>query len=177
MNLPNRFGFYRLGQQIGFGTLVCLSLMVTGCNSGSTSDADTDTADSPATADTPIAAISDAAVTSAIASMGALVRGQEAALLINGAFADSIEGVDVGIPAENEDYSFAVTSTDGATVVMTATSKTGDLPSVVGAVQKINETETTRIVCVSEAASAEAPSAPTLEGTALACPAGSKSAE
>ena len=172
------------GKKLCWAMLVGGSIAIASCGGTSTPEASAPVSSTdPTTTETapsepgPVGAVDDVNSALAIASMGTLVRSQETALTIDGAFVESIDGLEMGVATEDDNYLFAVATVDADKVVMTATSKPGDLPSVTGAVYKISDTETARIVCVTEAPSAEPPVDPTLEGTTLTCPAGSTQAE
>lgn len=173
-----------LGKRSCWAILAGLSVAIASCGGASAPDAtapeggtDTTTPETATSGAGPTGAIDNVDATLTIANMGSLVRGQEAAFMIDGGFSDSIDALELGVAPEDDNYLFAVATVDADKVIMTATSKTGDLPSVTGAVYKVSDTETARVVCVTEAPSAEAPAAPSLDGTTLSCPAGSTQAE
>ncbi len=113
----------------------------------------------------------------AMTYIGSMIRAQKATLIENDAFGQTIESLQLGIPTETPNYTFAITA-DADKTVITATPKEAELPSYVGALYITNaETqETADILCESEGPAEAAPAVPVLTGTTLVCAVGSQEA-
>ncbi|MHC5597701.1 MAG: type IV pilin-like G/H family protein [Nostoc sp.] len=112
-------------------------------------------------------------------NIGSINRSQQATYLEKTAFVNTIEELGLGLKSETEDYFYNLTA-DSSNALVTATAKIDELKSYTGAVflvQENGETTTVAVVCETNAPSKTPPQSPQLNGSQLACRAGSSKVE
>ncbi len=108
------------------------------------------------------------------AMLGAMVRGQQAYHLEEGAFAETLEDLALGIEPETDNYFYEIVNVDGETAYLTATAKNPELNSL-SALVYVNDdgSSTAYAVCVTDEPSTTAPEQPEVADAETVCPAGS----
>lgn len=162
-------------------TRILLSAVLTGCG-GTAEDAAITAPDGETTTADPTAALDDRAdeaiASSGTLNLGSMYRGQQAYFLENQAFAANLADLDLGIAPEDQNFSYAITSTDAEKVVMTAVAKNEELKSAIAAVFITPTNEVgVAIVCETETPSTTPPDEPVLNGETPECAAGSTPVE
>ncbi|MBD0390840.1 MAG: type IV pilin-like G/H family protein [Nostoc sp. C3-bin3] len=108
-------------------------------------------------------------------NIGSINRSQQAVYLEKTAFANTIEELGLNLKSETEDYFYNLTA-DSSNSLVTATAKTDELKSYIGAVflvQENGEITTVAVICETNTPSKIPPQSPQLNGSQPACPAGS----
>lgn len=108
-------------------------------------------------------------------TLGALNRGQQAFYLENQNFSASIDGLQLGIQGETNDYRYQLLlKPENSMVIHSAIPKTKGIRSFIGAVTFDPTQKTTQqITCVSEKVTDKLPELPMMNGSQLECAAGS----